>query len=106
MREFAKAFYNSPAWRSTRVSYMKKAGWLCERCLKKGLYVPAEIVHHKTYLTPENITDTRITLSYDNLEALCRACHEEEHSADNNAAKHRKYEKRYTIDDEGRVISR
>jgi len=105
MREFAKWFYNSPAWKSTRVSYMKKAGGLCERCLKKGLYTPAEIVHHKIWLNEENIHDPKIALSFDNLEALCRPCHEEEHSEANRKAK-QKHEKRYTVDAEGHVIAR
>lgn len=46
-----------------------------------GLYVPGEIVHHKTPLTPENIHDERITLNPDNLELLCRECHEKAHGA-------------------------
>lgn len=105
MREFARDFYSSPAWKSTRENYMKKAGYLCERCLKKGLYNPAEIVHHKTWLNEENIRDPKITLSFSNLEALCRPCHEEEHREGNKAAKHRKYKKRYTVDPDGHITA-
>jgi hypothetical protein len=32
---------------------------------------PAEIAHHKIYLTAENVTDPDIALNPDNLEALC-----------------------------------
>ena len=103
MRPFAARFYNSPAWRSTRVNYLKKVGGLCERCMKKGLYVPAEIVHHKKWLTPENINDPRITLSFDNLEALCRQCHEEEHAEENSLGRQMHSKKRYTVDKFGRV---
>ena len=78
-QEFARAFYNSMAWKQTRTAYMKSVGGLCERCLSKGLYNPADIVHHRTELTPKNITDVDIALGFENLEALCRRCHAEEH---------------------------
>ena len=63
--------------------------------MAKGLYTPGEIVHHITHLTPENINDPNVTLSFDNLRLVCRRCHGEEH-------KHR--ERRYLIDEEGNVI--
>lgn len=103
MREFARAFYSSKAWQHCRASYMKAAGGLCERCLKKGMYVPAEIVHHKEWLTPDNINDTRVTLNFANLEALCRNCHEEEHAEANRKA--RGGRKRYTVDRLGHVTA-
>lgn len=74
MKEYAAWFYNSPAWRKCRQAYMK-AHPLCERCLKRGDVVPAKIIHHKTYITPDNINDPDITLSWDNLQALCQDCH-------------------------------
>lgn len=53
---------------------MNSKGYVCERCGKM-----AEIAHHKEYITPQNITDVNITLNWDNLEALCRTCHQHEH---------------------------
>lgn len=106
MSTFAAAFYNSTAWRSARSNYMKKAGGLCERCLKKGLITPAEIVHHKVRLTPENITDTKITLAFDNLEALCRQCHEDEHAEGNLYGRQMASKKRYTVDKKGHVTAK
>lgn len=94
MREFAKAFYKSKRWQSTRLAYLKSVGGLCERCLKKGLYRPAVIVHHKVYLDENTINNPEITLSWDNLEAVCRECHEDEH---------RGQDRRYKIDEYGRV---
>lgn len=91
-----KEFYLSTAWRSCREAYLKKKGYLCERCLKKGLYNPAIVVHHKRHITPENLKDPRITLSFDNLEALCWSCHETEHKGK---------KRRYTVDREGHVIA-
>ena len=96
MQQWAEEFYLSAAWRSCRAAYIKRAGGLCERCLKRGLYVPGEIVHHKVHLTPSNITDPNVTLCFDNLELVCRDCH---------AAEHSRLKKRYRFDDAGRVMT-
>ena len=98
MKEFARKFYASVAWKETRKAYRKSQGGLCERCKAKGLITPGEIVHHKVYLTPENINDPNVTLNFDNLELVCRACHEEEHNSLSHKAK-----KRYNVDAFGRV---
>lgn len=78
-REFARKFYGSRAWKECRASYILSVNGLCERCLANGKYVAGEEVHHKIYLTPENINDPYITLSWDNLELLCQSCHSKEH---------------------------
>lgn len=96
MEQYAKAFYLSGAWRSCREAYLKKVGGLCERCLKKGLYTPAEVVHHRRHITPQNIKDPNITLNFENLEALCWSCHELEHKGK---------QRRYTVDAEGHVVA-
>lgn len=93
MKEFAKGFYKSKAWQSTRSAYAKSVGGLCERCLSSGIYSTGEIVHHKQPITPDNINDSRITLSWDNLELLCRDCHGKAHGD----------KKRYKVDEMGRV---
>lgn len=94
MKEYAEKFYKSRAWKHTRQAYLEKVGGLCERCLKRGLYVPAEIVHHRVHISPENINDPTVTLDQRNLEALCRDCHAAEHDTSG---------KRYTLDEFGRV---
>lgn len=94
MKEYAKSFYKSKAWQQCRDAYAKAAGGLCERCMAKGLYKPGEIVHHKVSITPDNIGDPSVTLCWDNLELVCRDCH---------ADIHRGRERRYTIDELGRV---
>ena len=73
---------------------MRSVGGLCEKCKAKGLIVPAEIVHHKIHLNETNIDDASISLSYDNLEALCRKCHGEEHGTP----------KRFRVLDDGTVV--
>ena len=94
-REFAGNFYKTSAWVSVRNAYMKKAGYLCEKCLEKGLIKTGEIVHHKIFLDETNINNPEITLNMDNLELLCRDCH---------AAVHEKAKgKRYKVLDDGTV---
>lgn len=94
MKEYAKAFYKSKEWKKTSAAYKKSVGGLCERCQARGLIVPGVIVHHKTYLNPERITDPSITLNWDNLELLCRNCHASEHTGN---------VRRYVADELGRV---
>ena len=93
-RDFAKDFYNSPAWKECRTAYRKQVGGLCEQCLARGIYTAGVIVHHKVHLTPETIQLPEIALSFDNLELLCRDCH---------AAQHERIRKRWKVDDLGRV---
>lgn len=69
-KEFAKSFYKSKAWQATRQSYITSVFGLCETCKKTGY-----IVHHKKYVTPDNIDDPYITLAHDNLLYLCLECH-------------------------------
>lgn len=93
MRDVA-GFYKTQAWKKCRESYMKKVGYLCERCLKEGKAEPAVVVHHRRYITEQNVTDPRITLDFRNLEALCWHHHEQEHKG---------RAKRYTVDAMGQV---
>jgi predicted kinase len=69
-KEWAKAFYNSITWKNCREAYFNQTYGLCELCES-----PGEEVHHKTFLTPENISDSNISLNFDNLQLLCRSCH-------------------------------
>lgn len=87
-------FYNQEAWKACRDAYAKSVGGLCERCLKNGIVKAGEIVHHKQHLDESNVNDATISLSFDNLELLCRDCH---------GAEHRKHVKRYKVDALGRV---
>lgn len=88
-KDFAVGFYASTAWKNARTAYRKQAGRMCERCLVK----PGEIVHHKTALNPQNITNPKTALGFDNLELVCRDCHATAHGR----------MKRYRVDTMGRV---
>lgn len=96
MKEWAAWFYQSQAWKRCRRAYIA-AHPLCERCLEHGIIEPAKIVHHKTYITPENIHDPDITLNWDNLEALCQTCHNVEHHGEQIGF-------RYTFNSNGQIV--
>lgn len=85
-------FYKSTKWKNARAAYLAHCGGWCERCLAKGQLVPAEIVHHKTYLTEDNYTDPETAYSFENLEAVCMTCHNIEHFGNKDGAKRYKIE--------------
>lgn len=95
MREFARKFYNSREWHKARQSYISHVHGLCERCGR-----PGKIVHHKTYITPMNMNNPDITLSFNNLEYVCHYCHNEEH------LKSRVIERGLMFDEDGQVVAR
>lgn len=92
MRDFAREFYQSPQWRKARECYLKEHKYICEMC--GGV---ADTVHHIQHLNPTNIHDPDVTLNRDNLMAVCRDCH---------AKVHTKNERRYTVDENGNVVSK
>ena len=85
-------FYKSPAWLAARELKIVSVNSLCERCGQIGIEV-----HHKARLTIENVNDSSISLNQDNLELLCRECHNNEHN---------RFSKRREFDDEGNLIPR
>ena len=92
-----KAFYHSKAWDKCRREYISKVGGLCERCFEKGIVRPGRIVHHKEYISTDNITDPEVLLNHANLEYLCMDCHNAEHFQNN---------RRYFIEEAGRVVAK
>ena len=90
-----KQFYSSIEWQKCREAYKKKVGYLCEECLKHGIINPCDEVHHIRKITRSNLNDPSITLSEDNLEALCSYHHRERHG--------KTVSKRYFIDKFGHV---
>jgi hypothetical protein len=63
------AFLQTPEWRELRDRVMRRAGGICEACLKR----PAEVVHHKSYV------NGWLCPAFD-LAAVCRECHDKIHS--------------------------
>lgn len=68
-------------------------GGMCEECGD----ALGEEVHHIIALTPQNITDEKITISFDNLKFLCRDCHFQQH-ADKFK---QQFEKKYVLNKNG-----
>ena len=110
-KPFARKFYSSNAWQDCRNEYAKRRHYLCENCLRKGIYKPGEIVHHKIELDPINIERPEVALNFDNLMLLCRECHAamHEHSGGRWAEVNKRRRdardaaNRYKVDAEGRV---
>lgn len=94
---FSEAFYHSPEWKKCRAEYVKSVGGLCEDCLERGMIVPGRVVHHVRKLTPENIGDPEVTLSFGNLRLVCQDCHAKEHHPDDG---------RCGFDEDGKMVPR
>jgi len=92
MKPWAEKFYKSRTWQKCRAAFLNSKGYICERCDENI----ANIAHHKKYLNPQNINDVDVSLSWDNLEALCEDCHAKAHT--------RKTEARYTFDSFGNLL--
>lgn len=77
-RKRSKAFYCSAAWRKLRAAFVAQNP-LCVDCLKANRVTATEHVHH--------VVDRKVRpdleLDWDNLMALCQACHKA-HIADDS----------------------
>lgn len=85
-------FYKSVPWQVAREIKIREANGKCERCGALG-----EEVHHKIRLTVLNITNPEISLNQENLELLCKKCHN---------AEHKRFSKSQQFDEDGNLISR
>lgn len=86
-KDYAKSIYASARWHRTKEAYLASVNHICERCGE-----PAKIVHHKTYINPNNVTDPNILYDWANLEALCQTCHTQEHHSNKNTAEGLKFD--------------
>ena len=75
-------FYKSPAWLSARELKIMSVNGLCERCGLIGIEV-----HHKERPTIGNVYDSSVSLNKENLELLCRDCHNKELESFSNKAR-------------------
>ena len=67
-------FYKSPEWQLAREIKIREANGTCERCSALG-----EEVHHIINLTTLNVIDPTVSLNQENLELLCKKCHNKVH---------------------------
>lgn len=65
-----REFYNSAAWKKQRKYKLQLNNYLCDK-----YRLLATEVHHKIKLTEMNVNDSNISLNIDNLECVCRTCH-------------------------------
>lgn len=78
-------FYKSKEWRELRAEVLRENHYECQRCLERGRYTQATMVHHvqevrkrpdlalsKTYVDGEGN-------EHKQLLPLCNPCHEKEH---------------------------
>lgn len=75
-------FYRSPAWTKASKAY-RKLHPICQRCEKKGVIKPVQLVHHTTSLQ-ELLLYKLNPLSYKYLQSLCISCHQKELRAKKN----------------------
>lgn len=77
-----QGFYGKGAWKRARLQALTRDHWLCQECLRHRRFRNAVEVHHIKPLEqfPE------LGLELDNLESLCRECHE----ATKDRTEHRK----------------
>lgn len=74
-----REFYNSTTWKKQRKYKLQSNNYICDKC---GLI--ATEVHHKIKLTETNVDDINISMNSNNLECLCRDCHNKlTHGKDN-----------------------
>ena len=83
-------FYKTQTWKKIQQAYKKSRHNICERCGEYG-----DIVHHKVYVTVENINNPEVTMNVNNLELVCRKCHNKEHFAEDST---------YSFDEDGNLI--
>lgn len=67
-------FYKSDAWKLARQIKITQADGRCEGCGNIGTEV-----HHIKRLTVDNVNDVSVSINPENLELLCKGCHNKEH---------------------------
>jgi len=72
-----RRFYNSPGWRRVRLLKLQQNP-VCEECFRQGRVTGAVIADH--ILPAREYASKR--LDVDNLQSLCRACHNKKTAAD------------------------
>lgn len=68
-------FYDSTTWRKAACTARTIQHNECQVCKTQGFYSPCEVVHH---MKPLKMYPS-LALRQDNLQCLCRNCHEEIH---------------------------
>ena len=76
-----RKIYSSERWRKLR-AWKFASNPICEECEKAGLATPTEDIHH--IISFMSVTDPivrlRLAYDYDNLQSLCKKCHQKKHN--------------------------
>lgn len=77
-RDDLHAFYISHAWLHLRAEVLREQHYECQLCKAKGIYIPADTVHHK-----RTVRDAPwLALTKSNLIAVCDDCHYKLHHSE------------------------
>ena len=76
-QQIHRAYLQSPIWKQKRIEALEFYGCICSRCREYG-----NDVHHKTY---DRVGGGELM---DDLEVLCRGCHEAHHRVDKMVSRH------------------
>lgn len=76
-------FYHSQEWKAARLQVLERDAYRCQVCKRAGRLTVADTVHH---IIPVKV-DSSKRLDLDNLESICRACHNAEHKERSKSAK-------------------
>ena len=94
-----RAFYQTKQWKRARRDKINNTiDGLCERCKAKDLTSVGTVVHHIVELNINNVADNNISCGLDNLELLCRECHERHHNRSGSDI-----DSAYTFDENGMI---
>lgn len=72
----SSAFYRITPWQALRTQVLRRDAYTCQACKRNGKpFVVARIVHH----IKDRHTYPELAMAEENLESLCRACHNKLH---------------------------
>lgn len=77
------SFYHSQAWQAVREQVLARDGYQCQVCKRAGRLTPATTVHHIKSVRQA----PALKLDPANLETICKACHNAEHTEKAQALK-------------------
>lgn len=79
-----REIYSSTRWRKLRAA-KERNNPLCEICLANGRTTPTEDIHHIITFVDidEPLRRKEVAYNYDNLQSLCKVCHQRIHNGYN-----------------------
>ena len=81
-------FYTSNIWSEFRRNLILERGIRCEHCGELILQSHEVILHHKIFLTEENVNDYEISLNPENIMIVHHKCHNEIHERFGSYTRH------------------